>query len=383
MSFHRRSVFLSLLCFASMGIQSISKATIGDNFLIPTPHPKDNAFDIGRGVLYISNWNSTSVARYDVRNRAWLTPMQMNQPSYGVNGIDITPDGRWLYAASPLPDPTNFTGYIGKFDLQTGVDQGFTYGDGGAYDGGAYDLKMTNNGKAFFTSSNVGFLRQIDLATDNVSTRPDAPGSWPGGWLRDRAGLFPSGDRNTMFVWEGNISSGPGFVYNAINDSFGPPRNLNTSWTAGASVNRNGTLISTPVSQLPFPPLVIRDGSLNVVRQLASYPGAKFDSIRDRLYVLNESTARIEAFDTNTWGSLFSFPVGEPINDCRFFQEGFMTTSSDGQYLMLNTDSGIRVYTIPEPHTAIFISVGVLLLLRRRSGRRVIDRSQRSNLYSV
>jgi len=360
------------LCLCGIAGLSVGVARgdleLGENFLIPIAYPRDNAFDLQRGILYASQENGTEVLRYDVSNQTWLSPMGLSVGETYPCGLDITPDGHWLYVATWTPGD-HYTAYLGKCDLDTGVDHGFTYSTG-YYEGDGYDIAMTSNGKAFLTSGGLSRLREIDLATDTVSARPDAPGSWPGGWLRDRSGLFPSADQDTLFVWEGNISSGPGFVYDAIDDSFGEPRNLNTGWTAGASVNRNGTLISTPVASNPMGPLIIRDRWLDVVRDLGLSNGAQFDPIHDCLYVLDTEIDQIVAYNSNTWSEIFRFPVGEPINDGRYFQEGHMTVSPDGQYLFMNTDSGIRVYGIPEPATAsLLVTAGLVASLvgRRRA----------------
>ncbi len=345
--------------------QTAASGNIGDNFLIPLQYPCDSAFDPQQRILYITQYNNTQVLRYDFGSSEWLNGMQLNPPGRGIYGVELTADGRWLYAATSISSGT--TGYIGKFDLQSGLDHGFTY-PMDRYEYGAFDLARTSNGKAFFTPGGSGHLREIDLSNDHVTERLDAPGSAPGGALWDHSGLFPSGDRRTMFVWQGNSSWGPGFIYDAINDSFGPCRNLYTSWVAGASVNRNGTLISTPIPNEPHVPLPIRNRSLDIVHELGPFPGAEFDPVRDRLYVLDEAAGQIIAFDTGSWTELFRFSVGESINDVRYFQEGSLRTSSDGEYLFLNTDSGIRVYTVPEPSAAL--SLGVCLMVLASCRRR-------------
>ncbi len=274
--------------------------------------------------------------------------------------MDITPDGQHLVVATSGPG----TGvHMGKFNLETGIDEGFNYTIDPSRAGGGYEIKITGPDTALMTTLSDGDLQEVRLSAGAVTRRTDAPGGGLGG----RSGIFPSGDGNTMFIWEGNRSGGRCYIYDRLNDTFSLPSFLNYSFSAGASVNRSGDLIATPGGG---PNLLIRDRNLNVVQALgASFDGAQFDPVRDIVYALSVATDEIQAFETNTWTELYRFDIGEPLNDSRYFQEGHMSISPDGNLLFINTASGVRVYSVPEPSSAGLLAAMLLVAGGSRGAR--------------
>lgn len=345
------AVGVLLHCVAAWG------STIGTSFLIPLDQPRGHAFDAQRGLFYMTSFNSYEIARYDLQAGQFLAPMPLAEARQPT-GMDITPDGRHLVVATSGPGSGV---HMGKFDLDTGIDEGFSYSL--AHGGGGYDIRMTSPDLALMTTLSSGYVQEVDLRIDRVWPRTDAPGTAPAG-LQARSGIFPSGDEETMFIWEGDISSGPGFLYDRSTDTFGPSHRLNYGWHAGASVNRTGDLIATPQFNAN---LKIRDRDLNVVHNMGrALDGAQFDPVRDILYTFEINTDRIIAYDTNNWSQLFRFDIGEPIGDSRYFQEGHLSMSPDGNLLFLNTDSGVRVFSVPEPSTLALLLAATLLARRRR-----------------
>src|ERR1044072_7499110 len=113
---------------------------------------------------------------------------------------------------------------------------------------GAWDVVIASNGLALFTAIGPTPLRQIDLATNAVTERADAPASTPNHLLSGPAHIYRSADRTRVYILETNSSAGPAFTYSAVTNSFGPSVNAGMYFSeASAAVNRNGTLLGSLV----------------------------------------------------------------------------------------------------------------------------------------
>src|SRR4029077_16569893 len=88
-------------------------------------------------------------------------------------------------------------------------------------------------------------VHQIDLTTGAITVRNDVPGSayWR---VTGNTMIHRSADGARFYFLEPNISSGPMFAYDATTNTFSSEVQTDTfTDTAGAAVNRNGTLIAT------------------------------------------------------------------------------------------------------------------------------------------
>jgi DNA-binding beta-propeller fold protein YncE len=318
--------------------------------VLPVVDHKGMVYDPALNMLYITTGHGT-VERYDVANQTLLAPFQVG---VSLLGADVTTDGKFLYVADGQRGATQ--GTFHKVDLTTGAVTELAYNRPEA----SFDVAIGPNGKALadeeFEGSGWVPLSQIDLSTDTLTTRTDAPGSGGGGSVRQNTLITRGPDRSLFFLTESNISSGPAFAYNATANTF--------SKAAGtglfldnllSAVNRNGSLVAVEVGGA----VSVLDANLNRVKELGGINGGvAFDPIQDVLYGVNATTAQIFAFDTTSWAVKWVAPVGQSVNPARAFGDGVMTVSSDGKYLFLGTSSGVRQYTLPQP-TGVIASLQV------------------------
>jgi hypothetical protein len=307
---------------------------------IPVQAHRDLVYDASRGMLYITTSDGL-VERYNVATQTLLAPWHVGASLYGA---DITPDGAFLYTTEGVRGATQ--GMIHKVNLNDGTVTNLTY-NLAFYEGGTWAITIANNGLALFDSNFEGSgwvpLRQIDLSTDAIKVRTDAPGSGGGGQVRQDTHIRRGADRSLLYLMESNISSGPIFDYDAASDSF--PNHVNTQQFLDqslGSVNRDGSLIAMDVGTNVW----VLDRYLHLLVTLPSLgSGLVFDPTRDILYAA--TTTQILAIDTNTWMPLYGFNIGQTVPAGTPFGSGEMTMSDDGSLLFFSTPTGVRVYGIP------------------------------------
>lgn len=344
-------------------LAAVSKLA-AQGILIPDTTRRDMVFDFAGDNLYISTstgliktFNLTTLAfgrSYDLGGALW--------------GIDIARDDSFILAAQDSVGPAQ--GVFQRVNLATGAIRNIPYTrDFG--EGGAWDVAIGSNGIALITTLYDGSgwtpLRQIDLSTNEVSLRTDAPGSGFGGEVRGGTGIQRSANGTRLLLMEGDISSGPIFTYHATTDSFGPSFETNAYLDVGsAAVNRNGGLMALRIygsaASLNTLPNFDFVHSFNGIDR-----GVAFDATRAVLYGVNSTTAQIVAYNTNTYSELFRLDIGEIIGPGTIlFGTGTLVPSADGHWLALETDSGIRLFQIgaaPPSHlgnisTRAFVQTG-------------------------
>ena len=72
-----------------------------------------------------------------------------------------------------------------------------------------------------------------------------------------------------------------------------------------------------------------------------------FDPNLDVIYVANSTTDQVIAYDTATWKEKYRLAVGEDVGVASPLDNGMMTVSSDGRWLFLSTNQGVRVLALP------------------------------------
>jgi sugar lactone lactonase YvrE len=317
--------------------------------LVPVGNRRDLVFDGARDMLYITT-NSGQVQRYDVAHQTLLTPWNVGT---SLNGADITPDGSALYVAES--QTSGGQGVLHRVNLNDGSVTNITY-NLAFYEGGTWDVAVTNNGTALFSTQFLGSgwvpFRQLDLNTGAITIRTDTPGSGGGGQVRQNTYINRSADGSQLFMTESNISSGPIFTYDSSSNTFPQHAQTNAFYDdAISAVNRDGSLIATELGYSPsfFYGISIMDRNFHSVRTLGTNfnGGLTFDPSRDLLYVADAAADQIVAFDTNTWAERFRLNIGESIPASTPFSSGEMTVSSDGSELFLSTPSGVRMIDLP------------------------------------
>ena len=266
-----------------------------------------------------------------------------------LNGIDIARDNSFVLVAQGTAGISQGTFY--KLDLSSSAVTNINYTRASG-ETGAWDVAIGSNGLALVTTQFGGSgwtpLRQIDLTTNAISTRSDAPASGPGGTVRQNTQVHHGADGTRLYFLESNISSGPIFTYSATSNAFGPVANTNAFGDfASAAVNRNGTLLGTRLANQPAS--LDTAPSFNFVHSFTGLDsGVAFDGTRDLLYGVNSVTDQIIAYNTNTFVEKFRLSIGEDVSfSSSMFGPGILIASPDGRRLALRTPSGVRIFTIP------------------------------------
>ena len=219
------------------------------------------------------------------------------------------------------------------------------------------NVAIGSNGLALVTTQFQGSgwtpVRQIDLGTNTSTIRTDPPGSGSGGEVTGYTDIHRSADGTRFLFMEGDISSGPVFTYSANTNTFGPTFNTNSILSNhGGAVNRDGSLVAFNA----YLPTILLDtarnfGHVHTFTSEGVYgleSGVAFDAVRNILYAVDSSSQQILAYSTTTYARLFALSIGEDPGIGAFeFDTGTLVASADGRWLALETDSGIRLFQIP------------------------------------
>jgi hypothetical protein len=338
----RHTIAAFSLAIALLGGKSLH----AQGFLISDTSRRDMVFDYAGQNLYIS----TSTGLIKTFNLSTRTFGRTYNLGGSINGIDIGRDNSFLLAAQGIAGISQ--GTFQRVNLVTGAITNISYSRQFG-EGGALDVAIASNGLGIVTTIFEGSgwtpLRQIDLGTNAITVRSDAPGSGGDLGLSSPAQIHRSADGTRLFFMEGNISSGPLFTYSAISDAFGhslePGGYLDS---ASGAVNRNGGLIGfrnngAVAASLNTAPNFTFVHSFNGIDS-----GVAFDAVRDIFYGVNSTTDEIIAYSTGTYAELFRLPIGEDIpQGSRIFHTGTLVASADGRWLALETESGIRLFEVP------------------------------------
>src|SRR5882724_1697872 len=311
--------------------------------VIPDTTRRDMVFDFAGNNLYIS----TSTGLIKTFNLSTLAFGRSYNLGGSVWGIDIARDDSFILAAQGSVGISQ--GSFQRVNLATGAIRNINYTREFG-EGGAWDVAIASNELAFVTTVFDGSgwtpLRQIDLATNAITIRDDAPG----GELSAPTQIHRSANGTRLFFMEGNISSGPVFTYSATTNTFGPSFDTNAYLDingASGAVNRNGSLIAlrtygSPASLNTAPNF----GFVHSFNGIDS--GVAFDAVRGVFYGVNSETDEIIAYRTTTYAELFRLSIGEDIGPIpNLFATGTLVASADGNWLALETDSGIRLFQVP------------------------------------
>jgi hypothetical protein len=322
-------------------IPHTNRVSFGITTMEPPERFRDMVFDSARQNLYIS----TSTGLILTFHLSTLTFGTSYDLGGSLNGIDIARDNSFLLVAQS--QGSTFQRVNIASGMITNVNYTRAFGETGAW-----DVAIGSNGLALVTTQYNGSgwtpLRQINLSTNAITIRSDAPGSGPGGQVRQDTQIHRSADGTRFFFMESNISSGPVFTYSATSNTFGSSFDTNAFLdVASGAVNRNGDLIAfrtygTPAS-LKTAPNFDFVHSFNGIDS-----GVAFDAIRDIMYGVNSATDEIVVYSTTTFAQLFRGPIGEDIGPgATQFGTGTLVASADGGWLALETDSGIRLFQVP------------------------------------
>lgn len=364
------SAWLIVVCVIVV-VSPMTTDLSAQSVLIPDTTRRDMVFDFTGQYLYITT-STGFVETYNLSTQAFGTIYNLSGPLMGaLNGVDIARDNSFLIVAEDFVPGSS--GLFYRLDLATGNVTNIYY-DRAFGEGGAWDVAFASNGLALVTTQFGGSgwtpLRQIDLATNAVTVRGDAPGSGPNGTVRQNTQIYRSADGTRFFFMESNISSGPVFTYSATTNTFGPSGQTNVFLDhASGAVSRDGSLVA--LRTFATASLYSAPGFGFVHSFSGIDSGVAFDAVNDIFYGVNSSTDQIIAFSTTSFAELFRLDIGENVSaGSTIFGSGTLISGPDGRYLGLETASGIRLFIVPEPGTISLLLIGVGFLFAVATSQR-------------
>jgi hypothetical protein len=296
-------------------------------------------FDHSAQYLYIAT-GSGLVYRYDIATGA-LGPFYDLGGS--LNGIDIAPDDSFLIVAQSKAGLSE--GTFHRVDLASGTVTNINYQRQPSEFGG-WNVAIAGNGLALVSPEygpfNSFMIRQIDLATNVITSRPDAPPVNGSLAMLRQTQIRRSADRARLYFLEPGLPTSPIYLYTSLTNTFGPAVTTNATYTgANTSVSRDGSLLATRGFNAGL--YTVPNFSL-VQRFTVLDSGVAFDPVNDLLYGVSTSAEQIIAYDTKTFAEQFRIDIGEPIPQRGpEFGPGSLVASQDGRYLALVTSTAVRV----------------------------------------
>src|SRR5438477_111483 len=207
-----------LRCWLCISFMAVAVSTThAQSVLIPSTTRRDVGFDYSGQNLYISN--STGVVQtFNLSTLSFGTSYNLGG---SLNGLDVARDNSFLLVAQNTVSGSQ--GTFHKVDLSTGMVTNINYTRTSG-ENGAWDVAIGSNGLALVTTDGSFYapVRQINLTTNAISVRSDAPGSGGSGRVNPETQIHHSGDGARFFFMESLDSSGPIFTYSATSNSFGP-----------------------------------------------------------------------------------------------------------------------------------------------------------------
>jgi hypothetical protein len=361
----------AIVCLAAIFATHSTSTVFSAGLLIHANGRRDHVFDSTRGLLYVTT-SSGTLLRYSPATNSFLSPFTLS--STALNGVDITPDAAAAYAVDNVGTGG---GLVHRVDLNTGLVTNIPYGNQQMGENGGWDIAIGSNGIGMVTTQYAGSgwvpLRQLDTSTNTLSIRSDAPTSDTfNHYVRQNTQVSRSVDRRTLLLAEGNISSGPTFLYNAPTNSFYNQSDKN-GFPFFSAVNRDGSLFALEIGEAPGTSIYDSQTETLVHRFPGQWTGCVFDPVRDLFYSADQATDQILIYETAGWNQIGQLAVGENFSGGSFLGIGTMSISDDGQFLFMSTPMGIRMFTVPEPSTLFLAACGLLsgalARLRRASAR--------------
>jgi len=307
------------------------------NFTSPLVIPivgelRDVLIDDSCKYVYVTNKSENRVEVFSLRTGKLVTPIAVgSQPS----GLDTSPDGKTLYVANSGGNN------ISVVNLASGIETSKFFVPGDFSNDTPFSLAVANNGIVLFstTFSGSGFggrMMQLDPSTKAVTQRTDF---WYWGTNTEVTFLKASGDRSTIGIVAGDISSGPVFKYLSASDTFTPEKDLD-SFISNIALDFSGSVM------LVNPGTFVLDSNLNMT---GSIPGGSFGVAVQPSGTIGYQvgSSRIDVLNLAKFTKIGSLDTGDTVGtaDLLGFGSGVgrMAISRDGQLLAVITDHGLSV----------------------------------------
>lgn len=343
----RRFVQFSLLAVSAVAAEELN----GQGFLIDTVRT-GMVFDHAGQNLYVSDGDGL-LKTFNLSTRTFGRTYHLGG---WVWGIDIDPDDSFILAAQDTVSALR--GRFQRVDLATGTVTNIHYTRAFGEIGG-WDVAVGSNNLAMVTTQFAGSgwtpLRQIDLSTNAISIRADAPGSGALGQVRKNTQVRRNANGTRFVFMETDSSAGPVFTYSAVTNTFGPRFDTNTLLdnSFGAVDPSGNRIVLSTYNAFGWPAFLNTApdfASVHTFNQVQS--GVAFDAVRNIFYGVNRTTNQIIAYSTSNFTELYRLSIGEELGTpvpFTPFNTGTLVASPDGRWLALETNSGIRLFQLPAP----------------------------------
>ena len=285
--------------------------------------------------VYATNTTTNKVEVIDLDTGELQSPIQVGSKPVG---LDVTPDGQFLYVANSGGNNISVVDLVHRVELRKiTVPAGFTNDT-------PYWIAIASNGLALFspTFGGSGFgahLEQLVLATDAVSVRTDF---WYSGTTTEVTRLVASADRTAIGVMAGDISSGPVFKYTAATNTFSPEKDLNV-FLSGISLDATGSTFVVNLGTF------VLDGALSLAGTIPPVPPQQFArggtaTSPDGTLGYRVAGATVEFLDLAAFTVIGSRKLLDTTDTAfNFSTTGLMDLSDDGTLLAIITDHGVSL----------------------------------------
>lgn len=303
--------------------------------LVEIENVSDQIFNPNDDILYITTTDG-DIQRYDTATGTLLTPL--SNVGTELTSIDITPDGATLYAGDAVV--SSGTGFIRKVDVATGNVTSLTFPVTG-FQEGVKDIAIGANHRALFSimfgGSSTVPLFHLDTSTDAITQfQPSV----------EQSTLISRGaDRGKLFIHGSNSHPNTVQIYDSATGAV-------TDTSTASNVIRARSAVSPASDAVAFRTtnggLAWLDDALAPTDLLAHLSGPlAFDPVQQRLYVADEMSKQIVAFDTSNQRELYRINI-EEFFETDTFVPRVMSLSADGSQLFLSSEDGVHVYAARE-----------------------------------
>jgi YVTN family beta-propeller protein len=267
-------------------------------------------------------------------------------------GLDLSTDGKTLYVANSTANS------LSVVDVATAKETSRIPVPPGFSNDSPFSVAVSSAGNVFFSTTFAGSgfggrMMEYEPATTTLRQRTDF---WFGGTNTEVTYLAASGDRSTIGIVAGDISSGPVFAYSTATDTFTPEYDTN-AFVAFVAVDRTGSTLLVPPFVFGF-----KNGALTLNGTLsAGGLGVAVDP--DGAVGYQVSGANVNVLDLLHLTVTKTIALGDTTNAT----QGQLAISQDGALLAAMTDHGVTITPTGIVHVVPFASFTAATNLRLAS----------------
>jgi hypothetical protein len=324
-----------------------------DGTLIPAPERVDFAYDVARGVVYVSEGDR--VLRYDAVADTFLSPIIIGG---SAGAIDLSPNGNTIAVADWTASGNKVRVFL--VDLDT-LQVSALIDDRQYMEGSAYSVAFASDGALLVASRFDGSgwvpLRRFDIAHGSVA-QVDA--------VRQNTMLAASGDRKTIAFVEPNISDGRWGLYDVPTGQLVRRQGYEdgtSRFNFEIATDQLGAQFSIPT----YGGMYVYDDAYQHVATIGEYAagqpiGVAYDPLQPLMYVPwgdYESSREVRIYSTETFAQVGAYDFEDDFKHTgnTAFVQGRTKVSADGSLLMVSVTGGVRIVGLGGPLGAAPLSI--------------------------